>query len=353
MHFRKAFKMILYLISSLIFIALVFIIFAVIISYKPQQKETLFTAEHSTTLSDTAKISILTWNIGYCGLGNDMEFFYDGGKKMRSTKERTTENLKAISKYISDNSYFDFILLQEVDKKARRSYYKNIFDSIQSLIPNATHIFATNYDAKFVPVPLTNPMGRVYSGISTISHAVPSIAERISYPGHYPWPNRLFNLKRCFLVNKYPLENGKELIIINTHNSAYDDGSLRSQQMEYLKDFVLSEYDKGNYIIAGGDWNQSPPDFKPDFHFNIFDTVNNIGISNKFLPGWQWIYDSTTPTNRKLDEVYDAGNTETSLIDFFLISPNVESLKTEGVHLDFINSDHNPVIGHFQLKPLK
>ena len=45
-------------------------------------------------------------------------------------------------------------------------------------------------------------------------------------------------LDRCFLVNRYPVSNGNELLMINTHNSAYDDGSLRKQQMDFLKDFL-------------------------------------------------------------------------------------------------------------------
>ena len=72
-------------------------------------------------------------------------------------------------------------------------------------------------------------------------------------------------LDRCFMVNRYPLENGKELLVINTHNEAFDPGEIRKAQMAYLKEFLLSEYAKGNYIIAGGDWNMSPPDFKPEF----------------------------------------------------------------------------------------
>ena len=27
---------------------------------------------------------------------------------------------------------------------------------------------------------------------------------------------------------------------------------------------MLEEYEKGNYIVVGGDWNQCPPDFKPN-----------------------------------------------------------------------------------------
>ena len=64
------------------------------------------------------------------------------------------------------------------------------------------------------------------------------------------------------------MANGKELVMINTHNEAFDAGEIRTAQMSFLKDFVQSEYNKGNYVIAAGDWNQSPPGFTPSFQDN-------------------------------------------------------------------------------------
>jgi len=81
-------------------------------------------------------------------------------------------------------------------------------------------------------------------------------------------------LDRCFLVNRYPLKNGKELLIVNTHNSAYDNGTLKKQEMAFLKQWLLDENNKGNYIVVGGDWNQCPPRFKPDYNDNAFDAVD-------------------------------------------------------------------------------
>ena len=42
---------------------------------------------HLSVLSDSAEISLLTWNIGYCGLDKEMDFFYDGGTKVITPKE--------------------------------------------------------------------------------------------------------------------------------------------------------------------------------------------------------------------------------------------------------------------------
>ena len=54
-------------------------------------------------------------------------------------------------------------------------------------------------------------------------------------------------------------ETDKQLVIINLHLEAYDDGSAREKQMKVLKDIMVKEYEKGNYVIVGGDFNQTFP----------------------------------------------------------------------------------------------
>ena len=157
-------------------------------------------------------------------------------------------------------------------------------------------------------------------------------------------------LDRCFLVNHYPLENGKDLLVINTHNEAFDPGQIRKAQMAYLKDFLLSEYQKGNYIIAGGDWNQSPPGFKPGFTGHPVNT-GQMMMDSDYLPAeWKWIYDNTIPSNRTVIAAYDPATTTTTVIDFFLLSPNIESVSVDCIDLNFENSDHNPVRLKVRLK---
>jgi len=285
----------------------------------------------------------MTWNIGYCGLDKTMDFFYDGGKKVFTPKDEVLKNLTAAMKLVKGNDTIDFILLQEVDKKSKRSYQLDEFETITGHARYASNTFASNYQVFFVPVPPSSPMGKVFSGIATLSRFIPSSSLRYSFPGKYGFPKQLFMLDRCFMVNRYPMKNGRELILINTHNEAYDTGEIRKAQMEYFKNFVLAEYQNGNYIIAGGDWNQSPPDFKPEFVKNMAKTDQMV-IPSDYLPeGWKWIYDSKNPTNRSIHIPYDPSITTTTVIDFFLVSPNVEAISAECLNLDFEHSDHNPV----------
>jgi len=148
------------------------------------------------------------------------------------------------------------------------------------------------------------------------------------------------------LANRYPTSNGKELILINSHMSAFDDGSLKKQEMQYLKNFILNEYAKGNYIVVGGDWNQSPPGFSLAKFGEPYLSESFIlsNIASDFMPAdWKWAYDPLTPSNRYLNTSYIPGSTFRCLIDHFLVSPNVEVLQNSTFDLNFKNSDHNPI----------
>jgi endonuclease/exonuclease/phosphatase family metal-dependent hydrolase len=195
-------------------------------------------------------------------------------------------------------------------------------------------------------------MGQVNSGIMTLSKYPTLNSIRYAYPGKSGWPNRLFNLRRCMLVNRYPTSNGKQLVLINSHMSAFDDGSLKKREMMYLKEFVLIEYSLGNYVVAGGDWNQSPPSFPlTRFGENIqSESFLLSNIAGDFMPAsWKWVFDPEHPTNRYLNETYTPGHTFRCLIDMFLVSPNVEVLHNKTIDLNFRNSDHNPIEMNFRL----
>jgi endonuclease/exonuclease/phosphatase family metal-dependent hydrolase len=334
------------ILAFVIIVLLVFagiIVYAIASDYKPESKTEVFNSDNPDKLTDTAEISLLTWNIGYCGLDRDMDFFYDGGTKVFTPKSISIGNLDAVKEFLQRNDTIDYFLIQEIDKKSKRSYNMNQFDTLSDLLTRYHPFFAENYDVFFVPVPPASPMGKVLSGIATYSRFQPSSSVRYSFPGEYGFPKQLFMLDRCFLVNRYPLNNGKELLIINTHNEAFDAGEIRKAQMDYLREFVISEYEKGNYIITGGDWNQSPPDFAPKFSINKVNAEQMMMDSDYLPQEWKWVYDNHVPSNRSVVAPYDPLSTTTTVIDLFLLSPNIKDISVECINLDFQNSDHNPV----------
>jgi endonuclease/exonuclease/phosphatase family metal-dependent hydrolase len=277
-------------------------------------------------------ITLLTWNIGYAGLGKESDFFYDGGTTVRMGRDIATKNLEGIIRTLSSLDTVDIILLQEVDTLSKRSWWTNQFETIATELRGHSAVFALNYNVDFVPVPYLKPMGRVMGGLATFMRFNGSDAVRYQFPSSFGWPQRIYFLDRCFLEQRVPLADGRHLVIINTHNSAFDDGSLKAAEMAYLREHLLHEQQKGNPVIVGGDWNQGVPG-------SGFQEVKD-----PFIEGWKWVYDTTYPTNRELKAAYEKNVTSTFNIDFFLVSPDIIVERVEVLNLEFEHSDHQPVL---------
>ncbi|MDK7075501.1 endonuclease, partial [Lactobacillus gasseri] len=69
---------------------------------------------------------------------------------------------------------------------------------------------------------------------------------------------KFVDLDRCFNVMRLPVKNDKELVLINSHMSAYDKGGLsKKKQLALLNHVMKAEIQKGNYVICGGDFNHA------------------------------------------------------------------------------------------------
>ena len=331
--------------SFLILLVALFFALMTLIDYKPAAEIKLIEQPAAPPLlCDT--VSILTWNIGYAGLGAEMDFFYEGGKQVRASKERTLENLDSIKGFLASRSE-DFILLQEIDVNSRRSYGINELSAIATVLPRYICCFGLNYEVAFVPLPPTNPTGRIKSGLANFSKQIPCSGTVYAYPNRKPWHERIFLPDRSFVVSKFNLQNGRKLVIINTHNSAYDDdGKLRTVEMNHLKQYLIEEYELGNYLIVAGDWNQNPPNSAAQAGNKHF---RPLAIPSDFMPdSWQWISDGKS-SNRFLDMPYIKGKTQETVLDFYLVSPNVRPIGVTGIDLKYKHSDHNPVAAEFVL----
>lgn len=299
-------------------------------------------------LNPTDTFTVVSWNIGYGGLGKDADFFYDGGEMVHPSKAYYRHSFDMISNRIAGWHDNDFILLQEVDRSSRRSFFNDQHSAIKRLLTGHHELFVKNYDVPFVPVPLFRPLSEVNSGLSVFSRYMPAEAWQIVFPGNFEWPKRLFMPDRCFLALEYMLSTGSKLYLINTHNSAFDDGRLREQQLAVLWDFMLQCYNEGNYVLAGGDWNVNPPAYQADA-FLSGDHPFRLGIKASIPDGWQVCFDKGYPTNRDVSAPYLHGHTPTTVIDYFICSPNVQVLHVKTQYDGFCCSDHHAVHLAFSL----
>jgi endonuclease/exonuclease/phosphatase family metal-dependent hydrolase len=338
----------------IIIATVLFFIFVTVFDYKPDLVESVeVLGSGSQELSQGDSIEISTWNIGYAGLGASEDFFMDDGTNSRPKEKRIVEEyLKGILETL-ENFDTDITMLQEVDIHSKRSYYLNQLDELSAIKQDEAYSFAKNYDVKFVPVPFP-PLGSVRSGIATFSEYDIEDSTRYAFEGNYAWPKSTVMLDRCYMVSTVPLAGtDQKLVLVNAHFSAYDDGSLRASQLGAIKEFMLKAYEENNYVIIGGDWNQTfefiDTDAFPIYKEGAFYLPSII--ENEWLPdGWQWAIDEKIPTYRLLNSEYVEGETQVGIIDGFLVSPNVEIKNIETLDLKFKNSDHNPVIATFRLK---
>ncbi|MDO4649974.1 MAG: endonuclease [Eubacteriales bacterium] len=318
--------------------------------YKPKDVENLAVQGNAAeTISPGDSVSVMTWNIGYGCLGETADFFMDGGTHVRTaTKNEVRENMEAIISAAKDFSP-DIMFYQEVDKKSKRSWKVNEEELFMEAFPDQAESFAYNFKTLYVPYPLPT-IGRVESGLLTLSRFETKSADRIKLPSPFTYPVRLANLKRCLLVNRLELEGSdKELVLVNLHLEAYDSGEGKAAQTALLKEFLEGEAAKGNYVIAGGDFNQYFSNIDHSMYPVVGEELWQPGFLDvdEFGENLQFVQDNSSPSCRSLDKAYrdsDKENFQYYLIDGFLVSDNVKVDSVETKDLGFVNTDHNPVI---------
>jgi len=355
---KKSLTILIILILIPITLGIAFITTLAVTEYRPDEVENIqIHTNQSTKINLSTPIKIMTFNIGYASLSKTEDFVMDGGQKSRpDSKSLVVSNLDGILSIVAAYGA-DIHMFQEIDIASDRSFQINQLSIIQQQLPNQSTSYAPNFRVLFVPFPFSigNMIGKVESGIVTTSSFDVAESSRIQLPGEFAWPVRLANLKRSLIVSRLPIQGTtRELVLINGHLSAYDDGSMREQEMSKLKEIMTTEQQLGNYVIVGGDFNQTFPN--AEGIFPITDTSNYVApvIPATFLPlGFTYAIDLTMPTCRLLNQPYNPldPSTQYYLIDGFIVSNNVEIIEVSTVNHQFEFSDHNPVTMSFRLLP--
>ena len=351
---KKILKILLRVALALILVAAIGVGVLTITEYRPEDAETVIEYHPVSTEFSTGKeYSLITWNVGYGALGDNADFFMDGGKSVYTADEnRVKQNLNGITDVLKAQDA-DLVLLQEVDINSDRSYHTDERTILKQAMAGGSDAFAYNFNALYVPYPLP-PIGHVESGVYTLSSAEIREAERIALPTPFSWPIRIVNLKRCLLVSRIPLaDTDRELVLINLHLEAYDDGAGKEAQTRVLMDVLENEYSKGNYVIAGGDFNQQFSDVVSPYRMDGAPWQPGSIDTEALKPDFGAFMNTSAPTCRSLDKAYegaDQNNFWFYMIDGFIVSANVQVNTVETLDQQFRCSDHNPVRMTFTLK---
>ena len=337
---KKGTKITFIILIVIILIPLGGLLFLTLAAYDPPPQEAAIAPGSSNSLEFTPEtLRILTWNIGSAALNKNDGPPSDGETTGKSPNGETVKaNLKDIGDFLSHQDG-DVYFIQEVDRASSQTWKIDQARLLQTLFPDYSNWYSRNHKALFIPFPLLNPIAAVDSGILTLSRFTPrKQAVRHQLPGEYPWPIRTIHLKQCALIIRIPSpEAGRDWCLINIHLSAYKDGSLRAQQLSYLKKWMVELYEAKHFVVLGGAWNSFP-------------TQKELPKWIRKVPqgwtpeGWQWGFDPKIPPHRFLGKPLPRGeeNLET-IIHGFLVSPNIEIKEIQGFDLAFKNSEHNPL----------
>lgn len=351
---KKAVLSVTALLGAVVVFAAGFLIFASATTLQVQDTEAMEISGNSYhKVNPEQEIRMLTWNIGYGGLDERQDCYFDGGKGVvGESSEAVKTNVGAIKNKIADLDP-DIFCLQEIDRDSKRSYHHDELALFQEDFQEDfkgdvyQNSFACNFKAGCVPVPLYNPTGRVEAGIATFSKYRLSSAERVQLPIPFSWPVSLVNLKRCLLITRSPIMfTEKELVTINLHLEAYDDGDGKARQLKQLMDVMREEYGKGNYVVACGDFNQSFSNIDLSKYPKIDEWLCPV-IDVKEYADFAFLMDDSVPTCRSLTRTYydsDKSTFQYYMLDGFILSGNIKVNSLETLDYGFRNTDHNPVL---------
>ncbi|MGH7681753.1 MAG: endonuclease/exonuclease/phosphatase family protein, partial [Candidatus Eiseniibacteriota bacterium] len=288
--------------------------------------------------------AVLTWNIGYAGLGRDADFIADGGRHLRSAgKTQIEANLASIRRVLARVDP-DIVLIQEAAGPGFMTRGVDVVAGLRAQLRDYRSAFSPDVTTKLLPQGLS-----LRHGLATFTRIEASATAIAPLPEE---PSRMGGI----LPRRYHLEitrttlGGHPLSLFNVHLAAFDErAETRRRQVEAVFRDALEEYRSGSAVILGGDWNL----LLADTHFPYTTEAKYLSWVHPFpreaIPsGWTIAADPLHPTIRTNERPYRPGENYTGVIDGFIVSPNVETIAVTGYDLGFEATDHQPVLGRFR-----
>lgn len=308
-----------------------------------------------STVKTDVEYTVVTQNLGFGAYTPDFTFFMDGGKSGKAKSEESVLEATRLGLDTVASLGADFVFFQELDVHSHRNRFVDQKTMTEQSFMGFSSVFAYNYDSPYVAIPIGDPHGAAVSGMMTLSSVDITSSVRRSLPVASGF-SKYVDLDRCFTVSRVPVEGGKELVLINIHTSAYGTtGDLSTAQLTMLFDCMKEEYEKGNYVIAGGDFNH---DLTGDSVMKLNGADMEYSWARPFpdslIPeGFEKCVDykdgTLLPTARNCSGPYGP-DCMVFILDGFFVSENVRCISVENVDTGFAYSDHAPVKLVFSLE---
>ena len=291
------------------------------------------------------RLDMISWNLGYGGLGAESDFVADGGSRILAPdRAAVARNVDGIVRTLSQ-ARADVVMLQEVAVTSPLNYWRALWSEVRQSRPASGTAFLVDVVSRGLPWPV-----RLEHGLATLSEVRIGTAQSVPLPLENSYWLGMMRKQYALLVTRLPIAGGRrEWVLANLHLAAFDEGgATRRRQLDAVIAFAQQEFARGNPVVIGGDWNmvlggRERPHKTEARHL---DWVRPLP-SGAVPAGWQFVLDPERPTVRTLHKPYVAGENFVTTIDGFLVSPNVGVEGVQVIDQGFAFSDHHPVVATF------
>lgn len=346
------------LFSLVLFVLIAFAGWVYLSTYHPAAVESVVVhnASDAPILEPGRRLKILSWNVQFMAGNENNHFFYDDGPDPWPDVDTVDRVTRQVARFIEQQDP-DVVLLQEVDDVATRTHLKDQAQALLQQLPQYTsHVETFYWKAAYVPHPAIR--GRVGMKLVVLSkYAIRDATRRaLSAITTDDIVTRQFNLKRAMLEVRLPVESADELVLINTHLSAFAQGSdTMARQIDQIMT-RLQALPAGARWVMGGDFNLLPNDAALSAYNELRSHYNEKGTELypliKTYPSIPALAD--IETNPEPWYTYmspqDPQRRPNRTIDYIFHSPALKVESGEVLRGDAIPlSDHLPVIIEFTL----
>ena len=346
-NYRRTLKLATIAFGTILVLFIAFVGWVWFSTFHPDQAQSASVVnDDAPMISGEKELKLLNWNIQFLA-GSGYYFYYEGGDDTRPSSEDIAKTTKKVAQVIKEEDP-DIILLQEVDDGAKRTDYEDQLQKILDLLPDEYRSYSSAFYWKAAFSPHPKILGSVGMKLSVISKYRIASATRYQLPLKPDnWFVRQFDLKRAVLEVRLPKETGNELVVFDTHLTAFAFGSdIRTRQVKEVHSLLEQTSSAGNPWIIGGDFNLQPPGTGTEEEGVLKPLFDNY----RAAPGYEEV-NGPEPANWYThfpnDPTIKAPN---KTIDYFFLSNDISLGDRYVIREDTLDiSDHLPLVIELKL----
>jgi endonuclease/exonuclease/phosphatase family metal-dependent hydrolase len=295
------------------------------------------------------RLRVLTYNVQFFA-GTRYRFFYDGGPDTIARPTAVHETIQSIADLIRAENP-DVVLLQEVDRGARRTGSIDELSELTKFLPAYFDVVSADYwRSAFVPHPKV--WGAVGMQLAILSKL--TIQQSIRYQLPMKTANVLvrdFDIKRALL--QATLVPG--VIMLNTHLEAWPRKTdIHARQVDCILQRLAELDQAGVAWVLGGDFNLEPSSASAEQGHTELRVPPELGSLFAAYEGYPSLADILGPERERYFSYtipsVDGSREPVKTLDYLFWSRRLRLIQAEVIQERALTlSDHLPIAADFEL----